>query len=69
IERGIQRFEAGAGGGGHKYGRGFLPTVTRSAHELYFPPLDRAVRAFVAHEREALAEELARLDGDVLKPG
>lgn len=67
IAQGVQRFEAGAGGGGHKYGRGFLPTITRSAHELYLPPLDRAVRAFVVQEREALAAQLAELEGDVLK--
>jgi predicted N-acyltransferase len=67
IARGIQRFEAGAGGGGHKFGRGFLPTVTYSAHELTHPGLDRAVRAFVDQEKEALAEELASAEGAVLK--
>lgn len=68
IERGITRFEAGAGGGGHKYGRGFLPTITRSAHELYLPVLDTAVRAFLDQERQGLAAELARIEGTLLKP-
>ncbi len=68
IERGIQRFEAGAGGGGHKYHRGFLPVVTYSAHELYLPGLDDAVRRALAHEREHLAAELAGLEGHLLKP-
>ncbi len=67
IERGIQRFEAGAGGGAHKYGRGFLPVITRSAHSLAHPGLDRAVRGAIAHEREALAAELASLEGELLK--
>jgi hypothetical protein len=68
IERGITRFEAGAGGGGHKYGRGFLPTLTRSAHEIYVPALDVAVRDFLKKEQHALAESLAGLEGQLLKP-
>ena len=67
IARGIDRFEPGAGGGGHKFGRGFLPVVTRSAHEIYIPGLDRAVRQFVAAERAQLACELESLRGAVLK--
>lgn len=67
IERGIQRFEAGAGGGGHKWGRGFLPTVTRSAHEIYLPALDKAVRRFVKMEKEGLALGLEGAKGRVLK--
>lgn len=68
IERGWHRFEAGAGGGGHKYGRGFLPQVTYSAHEILLPGLDEAVRRACAHEREELAAELAGLEGELLKP-
>ena len=68
IDRGVEVFEAGAGGGGHKFGRGFLPTVTHSAHELFLPGLDDAVRRFLEHEREALAGDLARVDDRVLKP-
>ncbi len=67
IERGWQRFEAGAGGGGHKYGRGFLPRITRSAHEILLPGLDDAVARAVAHEKEQLAAELASLEGDLFK--
>ncbi len=67
IDRGLRVFEAGAGGGGHKFGRGFLPTVTRSAHELYLPGLDAAVRRFLRQEREALAMELDAVEGRVLK--
>lgn len=67
IARGIERFEPGAGGGSHKFGRGFLPVVTRSAHEIYVPALDRAVRPFLRDEQAALAAELDALEGRVLK--
>ena len=68
IARGIRVFEAGAGGGQHKFGRGFLPTRTYSVHEIYLPGLDDAVRRFLEHEREALASELEAVAGQVLKP-
>ncbi len=68
IQRGWRRFEAGAGGGGHKYGRGFLPRITRSAHEILLPGLDEAVARAVAHEKAQLAAELESLEGDLLKP-
>ena len=66
IERGWRRFEAGAGGA-HKFARGFLPVVIRSAHELYLAPLDGPVREAIEGERRQLASELARLDGCLLK--
>ena len=66
IARGIRTFEAGAGGGEHKWGRGFLPTVIRSAHALSHPGLDRAVRAFLTEERAGVAAELEAVDGRVL---
>jgi predicted N-acyltransferase len=68
IARGVKRFEAGAGGGGHKFGRGFLPTLTYSAHELAHPGLDAAVRGFLAQEKVALADEMEVAEGLVLKP-
>ncbi len=68
IERGVKVFEAGAGGGGHKFGRGFLPTVTYSAHELFLPGLDDAVRGFLEQERESLARQLESVGDRVLKP-
>jgi predicted N-acyltransferase len=66
IQLGLQRVEAGAGGG-HKFMRGFLPVTTRSAHEIYLAGLDGAVRRFVAHEREGLARELSAVEGRVLR--
>jgi uncharacterized protein len=50
IERGIQRFEPGAGGR-HKMVRGFEPTITHSAHLFSHRGLDHAVRAFLEEER------------------
>ena len=49
IERGIDRFEAGAQGE-HKLKRGFLPSHCFSAHALAHPGLAQAVRQFVAQE-------------------
>ena len=54
IRRGLVRFEPGAGGE-HKLVRGFTPSLTYSAHALFHPALDRAVREFLAHERAAIA--------------
>ncbi len=67
ITHGLQTFEAGAGGGGHKFGRGFLPRRTWSAHEIFHPALDRGVRAFLERERQGLEAELAAVEGSVLK--
>jgi predicted N-acyltransferase len=59
IRRGLARFEPGAGGE-HKHARGFLPTVTHSAHYLVDPRLDVVVREFLARERESV---LAYVEG------
>jgi predicted N-acyltransferase len=55
IRRGLSRFEPGAGGE-HKLVRGFAPSLTYSAHCLFHPGLDRAVREFLSHERAAIAQ-------------
>jgi predicted N-acyltransferase len=68
LRHGFTRFEAGAGGGSHKYGRGFEPAVTRSAHVIFHPGLDRAVRQFLREEREALRRELEAMEGKLLEP-
>jgi len=64
IERGLELFEAGAQGE-HKLARGFLPTITYSAHEIRHPAFERAIGRFIAEEREYLAlslEEYAHHD-------
>jgi predicted N-acyltransferase len=61
IAQKVARFEPGAGGQ-HKLVRGFEPTITRSAHHLAHPGLDRAVREFLEREREAVGESVAMKD-------
>jgi predicted N-acyltransferase len=64
IGRGIKLFEAGAQGE-HKLARGFLPTITYSAHDLRHPAFRRAIGRFVEEEREYLdhaVEEYSRHD-------
>jgi len=57
IARGLTRFEPGAGGE-HKLTRGFEPSLTYSAHLLFHPGLDQAVRQFLSHERDAVRQGL-----------
>jgi predicted N-acyltransferase len=61
IERGLARFEPGAGGQ-HKLVRGFEPTITHSAHHLAHRGLDRAVREFLERERAAVRESASMKD-------
>jgi len=55
IERGLQRFEPGAGGS-HKVARGFYPTFTHSLHHFADPTFGTAIDDFVTREKEALVE-------------
>jgi len=61
IAHKLARVEAGAQGE-HKLARGYMPTMTYSAHFIANPALRRAVADFLARERvyvEAASEELA----------
>lgn len=60
IDRGAALYEAGAQGS-HKLLRGFEPSVTHSAHRMYHPGLDRAVRQFLREEAAAVEAHMARL--------
>ena len=51
IEREIKLFEAGAQGE-HKLARGFLPTVTYSAHDIRHPAFRSAIQRYLEEERE-----------------
>jgi predicted N-acyltransferase len=51
VERGIDVFEPGAGGE-HKQARGFVPTMTHSAHWLADPRLRSALAPWLERERE-----------------
>ena len=55
IQRGLQRFEPGAQGE-HKIYRGFLPTLTHSAHWIAHPGFHRAIADFLARETPAVRE-------------
>jgi predicted N-acyltransferase len=64
IEAGLDTFEGGAQGE-HKLARGFLPTVTHSAHWLAHPAFADAVAHFLARETEqihAYVDELREHD-------
>jgi predicted N-acyltransferase len=54
IERGLRLFEAGAQGE-HKLARGFLPSLTYSAHDIRHPAFRRAIGEYVESEKESLA--------------
>jgi len=60
IAQGIARVEAGAQGE-HKLSRGYLPVPTFSAHWLAAEGLREAVERFLARERPAVRETIARL--------
>ena len=62
IERGLTKFEAGAQGE-HKFQRGFLPTLTRSAHKLVHPELKVAVENFLGEEKKQISEVIAEYLG------
>ena len=60
IQQGLQRFEPGAQGE-HKIYRGFLPTLTHSAHWIAHPGFRRTIADFLARETPAVrayAQEL-----------
>ena len=58
IERRLALFEAGAQGE-HKLARGFLPTLTYSAHHIRHPAFRRAIERYIAEEKEMLAGAMA----------
>jgi len=56
IELGLSRVEAGAQGE-HKIARGYLPTVTHSAHFIPDKGFRQAVAQFLDHEQRAIMHE------------
>ena len=61
IERKIGLFEGGAQGE-HKLARGFLPTITWSAHWLEHPRFSQAVEDFLARESGGIARYVDELN-------
>jgi len=58
IERGFKLFEAGAQGE-HKLARGFLPSLTYSAHKITDPALGRAIGEYIESEKQMLQGVMA----------
>ena len=64
IEKGFQLFEAGAQGE-HKLARGFLPSLTYSAHQIRDPAFGRAISEYIETEKDWISStvtEYARHD-------
>ena len=57
IERRLNLFEAGAQGE-HKLARGFLPTLTYSAHHIQHPAFRGAIEKYIEQEKDYLAETI-----------
>lgn len=62
FREGIGRIEAGAQGE-HKLQRGYLPSLTWSAHYLPDPGFRRAVEAFCTEERQRVEAGISGIDG------
>jgi predicted N-acyltransferase len=60
IAHKLARVEAGAQGA-HKLARGYLPSLTYSAHYIADPGLRRAVADYLKRERRAVARDIALL--------
>ena len=61
IERRLSLFEAGAQGE-HKHARGFLPSLTYSAHHIRHSGFKDAIEDYIEAEKDLLAETLAAYD-------
>ncbi len=57
INNGYLRVEAGAQGA-HKIKRGYMPTITYSAHYIFDNTLKAAINKFVLEEKKAVIEEI-----------
>jgi uncharacterized protein len=57
IERRLELFEAGAQGE-HKLARGFLPSLTYSAHAIRHPGFRDAIERYIAEERDLIAGDV-----------
>jgi uncharacterized protein len=64
IERKLARFEPGTQGE-HKVPRGFVPSITRSAHDIVDPRFADAIRAYAAREARGV-DQYAQAIGEHL---
>lgn len=61
IRHGLRKFEPGAQGE-HKIWRGFLPTLTYSAHRIIHPGFSEAIADFLKREQPAILDYKESLD-------
>jgi uncharacterized protein len=61
IERGFELFEAGAQGE-HKLARGFLPSLTYSAHQIRDPAFGRAIAEYIETEKDLIADAMTEYE-------
>ncbi len=59
IEKNLKIFEAGAQGE-HKFQRGFMPTLTYSAHVIKNPRLNLPIQDYVGHEKIQIEQMFAQ---------
>ena len=64
IEHKLQRFEPGTQGE-HKVPRGFVPSMTSSAHDIVDPRFDAAIRDFAARETRSVEQYAAAVNEHV----
>ncbi len=64
IEHGLRRFEPGTQGE-HKVPRGFVPTITGSAHDILDPRFAAAIRDFAAREARGVDQYAAAVNEHV----
>jgi len=60
IKHQLKTFEPGAQGE-HKIARGFIPTLTRSAHWLNESPFEESIKHFIKHEQSAIEDYMKTL--------
>lgn len=60
IKNKLELFEAGAQGE-HKIQRGFLPTVTLSAHKIFDPAFKAPIESYIHQEQQAIVQAMSDL--------
>ena len=64
LERGIQTFDPGAGGG-HKRRRGFVAQPVVSLHRWYHPGMDALIRAWLPKANDLMMKEIEAINADL----
>jgi len=64
IDKGLQHFEPGTQGE-HKVPRGFVPTITSSAHWIAEPRFRRAIADYLERERASIGDYVSQVEDHV----